>query len=29
MIVIADTSPNNYLVQIGEIEILPKLYGLF
>ena len=26
MIVIADTSPINYLVQIGEIEVLPKLY---
>jgi len=25
--VIADTSPINYLVQMGEIEILPKLYG--
>ena len=27
MIVIADTSPINYLILIGEIEILPKLYG--
>lgn len=27
MIVIADTSPINYLVLIKEIEILPKLYG--
>lgn len=27
MIVIADTSPINYLIWIGEIEILPKLYG--
>lgn len=27
MIVIADTSPVNYLVLIGEIEILPQLYG--
>jgi predicted nucleic acid-binding protein len=27
MIVIADTSPINYLVLIGEIEVLPKLYG--
>lgn len=26
MIVIADTSPLNYLVLIGEIEVLPKLY---
>jgi predicted nucleic acid-binding protein len=26
MIVIADTSPINYLVQIDEIEVLPKLY---
>jgi predicted nucleic acid-binding protein len=26
MIVIADTSPINFLVQIGEIEVLPKLY---
>jgi predicted nucleic acid-binding protein len=26
MIVIADTSPIKYLVQIGEIEILPKHY---
>lgn len=26
MIVIADTSPINYLVQISEIEVLPKLY---
>src|SRR5579871_238206 len=26
MIVIAGTSPINYLVQIGEIEVLPKLY---
>jgi predicted nucleic acid-binding protein len=26
MIVIADTSPINYLVLIGEIEVLPKLY---
>ena len=25
-IVIADTSPINYLVLIGEIEILPRLY---
>jgi predicted nucleic acid-binding protein len=27
MIVIGDTSPVNYLVLIGEIEVLPKLYG--
>lgn len=27
MIVIADTSPINYLVQIGEIGVLEKLYG--
>jgi len=27
MIVVADTSPLNYLVLIGEIEIIPKLYG--
>ncbi|MGI8669086.1 MAG: DUF3368 domain-containing protein [Aridibacter sp.] len=27
MIVIADTSPINYLVQIGEVELLEKLYG--
>jgi predicted nucleic acid-binding protein len=27
MIVIADTSPINYLVLIGHIEILPKIYG--
>ncbi len=26
MIVVADTSPLNYLVLIGEIDILPKLY---
>ena len=26
MIVIADTSPINYLVQIGEVGVLPKLY---
>lgn len=26
MIVIADTSPINYLVVIGEIDILPKLF---
>jgi predicted nucleic acid-binding protein len=27
MIVIADTSPLNYLVLIGEAEVLPRLYG--
>jgi predicted nucleic acid-binding protein len=27
MIVIADTGPINYLILIGEIEVLPKLYG--
>ena len=27
MIVIADTSPINYLILIGEIDILPLLYG--
>jgi predicted nucleic acid-binding protein len=27
MIVVADTSPINYLVLIQEIEILPKMYG--
>jgi len=27
MIIIADTSPVNYLLLIGEIEILPQLYG--
>jgi len=27
MIVIADTSPLNYLVLIGEVEILPQIYG--
>ncbi len=26
MIVIADTGPLNYLVLIGEIEVLPALY---
>ena len=28
MIVVADTSPLNYLVLINEIEILPLLYGV-
>ena len=27
MIVVADTGPLNYLVLIGEIEILPVLFG--
>jgi predicted nucleic acid-binding protein len=27
MIVVVDTSPINYLILIGEIEILPKMYG--
>ena len=27
MIVIADTSPINYLILIDEIEVLPRLYG--
>jgi predicted nucleic acid-binding protein len=27
MIVIADTGPLNYLILIGEIEVLPALYG--
>ncbi len=27
MIVVADTSPLNYLVLIGEIELLPALFG--
>lgn len=27
MIVIADTGPINYLILIGEIEVLPALYG--
>jgi predicted nucleic acid-binding protein len=26
MIVIADTSPINYLIQIGAVDVLPKLY---
>jgi predicted nucleic acid-binding protein len=26
MIVIADTSPVSYLIRIGEIEVLPRLY---
>jgi len=27
MIVVADTSPINYLLLIKEIDILPKMYG--
>ncbi len=27
MIVVADTSPVRYLILIGEIELVPKLYG--
>ncbi len=27
MIVVADTSPVNYLILIQEIDILPKMYG--
>src|SRR5258708_34489881 len=27
MVIIADTSPLNYLVLIGHVEVLPKLYG--
>ena len=27
MVVVADTSPVNYLVLIGQIEILPRLYA--
>jgi predicted nucleic acid-binding protein len=27
MIVIADTSPLNYLILIGEIDVIPRLYG--
>ena len=27
MIIIADTSPINYLILIKEIDILPKMYG--
>ena len=28
MVVIADTSPLNYLVLIGQAQVLPRLYGL-
>ena len=27
MIVVADTTPLNYLILIGEVEVLPRLYG--
>ncbi len=27
MIVVADTSPINYLILIKEVDILPKMYG--
>ena len=27
MIVVADTSPLNYLILIGEIDLIPRLYG--
>lgn len=27
MIVVSDTSPLNYLVQIGKVEILPQMFG--
>jgi predicted nucleic acid-binding protein len=27
MIVVADTSPINYLILIGHVEVLPLLYG--
>jgi predicted nucleic acid-binding protein len=27
MIVIADTSPLNYLIWISEVEVLPQLYN--
>lgn len=27
MIVIADTSPLNYLILIGQAELLPRLFG--
>lgn len=28
MIVVADTSPINYLVLLGHIEVLPRIYGV-
>ncbi len=27
MIVVSDTSPVNYLLAIGQIEVLPKMFG--
>lgn len=27
MIVVADTSPINYLILLGHVEILPEIYG--
>jgi predicted nucleic acid-binding protein len=27
MVVIADTSPLNYLILIGQVDLLPQLYG--
>ncbi len=27
MIVVADTAPLNYLIQIDQVQVLPKLYG--
>ncbi len=27
MIIVADTSPINYLILIQEVDILPKMYG--
>jgi predicted nucleic acid-binding protein len=27
MIVVSDTSPLNYLVQIGQVHVLPQLFG--
>lgn len=27
MIVVADTSPLNYLILLGKLQILPELYG--
>jgi len=28
MIVVADTSPLNYLILIGAVDVLPSLYGV-
>jgi predicted nucleic acid-binding protein len=28
MIVVSDTSPINYLLAIGQIEVLPKMFGM-